>query len=660
MVMTNTSTDRNIVIFPLKQPSNQDYNNLLLNPQLLVLSGEKTDGTIFRVDIGRICYLIRDREDGAHNCKSVTYVALFVDTASLSPIRVNWLKNYLNVVLNKGLGQETIRTELNSLRLFINHCDSSKFKPITFESLLSKYQSFEVELNLRAKLTGKYSLSASTISRRLRAARNFIKYAFCLSEMELLQSIPRLRSIRAFNSSNIETVSLEDGKLYLQACIEYFNQFADAILNNIYPVHVYHPKLDSEHLYWHGTSGATLKELPNCFNDDGAPLDYNSIKKIIAENFNGNMDRGFYNRTLINNRNNWIDGLLTPQKAYAFNLSVYCFFHLYIGFTGANVQPTLDLKLYDLDLSKIGISSFAKKYKNRAGRKVEFTAPSHLKRELIKFLRLRDWAVSLNLDNNNIEDYLFIKISENLTFNRLERNAGDSLIKHSTLFEGITRVSSRELRRLAGEYFIKESKGKVSLVAKKLNNSVATTSKHYTSINIESQAIEINQFHNKLSSKIHMFDRLTNETIPVSIDQDETTAKIAAGRCNITSDSLPQKAFGFNDKAPVPSCHIFESCLYCKFFALHVDFEDIHKLLTLKDAISKTSIIRNDSEHHQAVILPIIYRIDEILSYLNKVNTHLDVKKLISDVADNIDMGIYSKSWSDYIQTLNTKEEITF
>lgn len=651
LTMMNNPTNRQLITLSLKESSSNDYHKLLLNPQLLILSGEQTDGTNFKIDIGRICYLNRDKEIGSHNLKSEIYV----DTTSLSAIRITWLKNYLNVVLNKGWRQETIRTYLSTLRLFLNHCDFSGYRPTTLEGLLKEYQSFEINLYQRAKLTNEHSLSDSTIHKRLSTARNFIEYACGLSEMELLQLIPKPRNTRLSNSNDIRTVSLEDGKVHLQACIGYFNQFADAILNDTYPVHVYHPKLDSEHLYWHAARGTTLKELPNCFNHNGVPLDYNLIKNTIAKNFNGNIEKSFYDRTLINNRNEWIDGLLTIQKTYAFNLSVYCFFQLYLGFTGANVQPTLDLKLSDLDLSKIGISSFAQKYKNRAGRRVEFNAPSHLKRELIKFLKLREWASSLKLNSNHSEDYLFIKISEKRTLTRLDRNAGDSLIRRSPLFEGITKVSSRELRRLSGEYFIKESKGKVSLVAKKLNNSIATTSKHYTSINLESQAIEINKFHSQLSSKIRMFDRVTNEPIPVSLDQDKTTAKIAAGRCNITPDSLPKRAFGFNNEAPEPSCHIFESCLYCKYYALHVDFEDMHKLLSLREAISKTSVIRNDSEHYQAVIAPILYRIDEILSYLNENSPESEVRQLIDEVKDNIEMGIYSIRWSEYIKALNIK-----
>lgn len=653
--MTSNHTDRQLKILSLKDISDQELQKMLLDPQLLIISGENTDGSRFEIDLGRVCYLVRDKELGNHYHKSEDYITAPVNTTSLSVVRILWLKNYLNVVLSKGWRSETIRTELYTLRVFFNHCDFSGFKPTDLESLLNEYRSFEIELYQRAKLNNEYSLSDSTIKKRLTTARNFVKHAFSLSEMELLQKIPKPRNTRLSNSSDIETVSLEEGKVYLQACIGYFNQFADAILNNSYPVHVYHPIIESENLYWHAARGTRLKELPNCFNQKGVPLDYSLIGKTIAKNFNGKMERSFYDRTLINNRNDWINGLLTIQKVYAFNLSVYCFFHIYLGFTGSNVQPTLDLKLSDLDLDKIGISGFAKKYKNRANRKIEFTAPSHLKRELIKFLKLRDWANSLNLDTDHDEDYLFLKISEKHTLKRLSRGAGDSLIKNSPLFEGITKVSSRELRRISGEYFVRESKGKVSLVAKKLNNSIATTSKHYTSINLESQAIEINEFHSQLSSKIRMFDRVTNEPIPISLDRNETTAKIAAGRCNITSDSLPKRAFGFNNEAPEPSCHIFESCLYCKYYALHVDFEDIHKLLSLREAISKTSIIRNDSEHYQAVIAPILYRIDEILSYLNENSSELDARQLIDEVKDNIEMGIYSSRWSEYIKALNVK-----
>ncbi|OOF32929.1 hypothetical protein [Salinivibrio costicola] len=113
---------------------------------------------------------------------------------------------------------------------------------------------------------------------------------------------------------------------------------------------------------------------------------------------------------------------------------------------------------------------------------------------------------------------------------------------------------------------------------------------------------------------------------------------------------IPSRTNGFNSKAPEPTCGTFESCLFCEYFAVHEDFEDIHKLLSLREALNATSMIRNDSEHHEAVVKPAIFRIDEILGFVSKNNRGLG--GVIRQAEDEIEMGNYSRHWSRQIEIL--------
>jgi hypothetical protein len=328
----------------------------------------------------------------------------------------------------------------------------------------------------------------------------------------------------------------------------------------------------------------------------------------------------------------------------------FVFFQIYLAFTAANVQPTLDLKISDIDLSKVGASAFAKKHKFRAGRVVKFEAPSHLKREIIKYLKLREWAESLGL-SGDAEEYLFVKIGESNKLQRLNRSIGATFIRKSLLFKGISKISSRDIRQLAGEYFIRKSQGKVSLVAKKLNNSIATTARAYTSIDMESQAQEMNRYYEELSSQVRYFNRTTHTPLPVSFASEDESERIATGSCSNMNGVTPSKAKGFNSKAPEPSCGTFESCLFCEYFAVHEDFEDIHKLLSLREALNAASMVRNDSEHHEAVVKPAIFRIDEILDFVSKNNRGL--RKVIRQAEEAIEMGNYNRHWSRQIEILS-------
>ncbi|AXN29763.1 hypothetical protein DVV14_00005 [Vibrio coralliilyticus] len=73
---------------------------------------------------------------------------------------------------------------------------------------------------------------------------------------------------------------------------------------------------------------------------------------------------------------------------------------------------------------------------------------------------------------------------------------------------------------------------------------------------------------------------------------EDESERIATGSCSNLDGKVPSRAKGFNAKAPEPSCGTFESCLFCDYFAIHEDFEDIHKLLSLKEALNATSMIR--------------------------------------------------------------------
>jgi hypothetical protein len=322
---------------------------------------------------------------------------------------------------------------------------------------------------------------------------------------------------------------------------------------------------------------------------------------------------------------------------------------MYLAFTAANVQPTLDLKISDIDLNKIGSSAFAKKHKFRAGRAVNFTAPSHLKREILKYLKLRAWAENLGL-GGDAEKYLFVTIGQGNKLQRFDRAGARGLIGKSALFEGITKISSRDIRQLAAEYFIRKSQGKVSLVAKKLNNSVATTARAYTSIDIEAQAQEMNRFHEELSTHVRHFNRTTHTPIPVMLASEGDTERVATGSCANIKGEFPARAKGFNNEAPEPACGTFESCLFCEHFAVHKDFEDMHKLLSLREALSATSMIRNDPEHHEAVVQPALFRIDEILGFVSESDNAF--RKVINKAEEEIEMGNYNKHWSRQIEIL--------
>lgn len=639
--MSNSFSDRQLIEVSTRQVED------IIDPQCTVIVGTRSDGVTFKVDVGRICYTDRENDSGNLRHKTQSYITGLVNESTLSMERIKWLRRYLAEILQKGWRDETVRGKLHSLRYFFDFCDFKGSKPLTLNDLASNYKYYQITLYQKARLSGK-SISSTTLYSKLNTARDFIKTAYELSENEMLSIIPKHRHM-GYSGKERES-SLEDFKRYLQTCITYFNEFSDAILNKIYPIPISLEKSSSKDYYWDSTQSSGIKKLPNCFDSDGKPLPFDDVKSILSSYYNNEESQKiFYENTLINRRNRWIDGELDSKKSYAYNLCVYCFYHIYLAFTAANIQPTLDLKISDLNIENLGLSTFAKKHKYRAGRQVEFSSSPQLKRYLIKFLKLREWLDDLGLDGD-CKEYLFVRIGEQGQLKRFARNSTSSSVKKSTLFEGVQKIPARDIRNLCAEYFIKHSNGNLSLVARKLNNSLATVAKSYTSIDIESQATEMNQYHEKMSNAILRSNRTNRQAISIKTSTEYDTERIPTGSCSNLSDNNPIRAKGFNKEAPNPSCATFESCLFCEFFAVHIDFEDIHKLLSLREALLKSSEIRNDPEHHLTAIEPSLYRIEEIVNILQEKDSK--VIDLINNAQQDIGMQIYNKYWSKHIEFL--------
>lgn len=624
--------------------------------QNLILTGTMSDGRVFRVDIGRLCYIKREPDIHNYFHSYSQYAAIRVDYNSLSAERVLWMKAYLEYMSAKDVRDETIRGILYNVKSFFNYCDFEGSQPVTLDELISHYRSYQLILQQKGR-KGLYKVS--TLSKLLNNARTFIQIACKLSDSEILALIPKFHS--RGNIISERSTNLGDLEKYIQTCILIFNHFSDAILDNIYPVHVRVLESDDESLYWTAPSTQELKNIPNCIDKSGNLASFSDIEGSLSFFFDNDRSRkDFYRNSLVRNRQQWINNPSYYGKVYAYNLCVHCFFRIYLAFTAANVQPSLDLKISDLDLSKVGSTVFAKKYKNRAGKNVHFSASSYLKRLLLKYLKLREWVNTQGYkldETQDINAYLFVTISEHKEIIRLVQGAGWSPMNNSLFFKDIKSISLRDIRNLAAEYIIKHSKGKLSLVAKKLNNTIAMVAKSYTSIDLESQAIEMNKFHEDLTLKVRQFNRDTVDAIPINIIDDikkiDEVERIVTGSCSNLSELMPVRANGFNDSAPEPECGTFESCLFCKFFSVHTDFEDIHKLLSLREALLKTSSIRNDPEHYETAVEPTLYRISEIIKELQDKNAI--VSEVIADVAQAIDEGIYHKYWDKQILIMEEK-----
>jgi hypothetical protein len=124
-------------------------------PQAVVVKGIRADGIIFKVDIGRICYLER-QEDSSRSSGGKHHSYGLVRIDSLSSERIRWLKNYLGWAFRKGWRDETIRGRLHYIRYFFQFCDfGGGSKPTSFSGLVSDYKRYHL-FCLVSKICGRF------------------------------------------------------------------------------------------------------------------------------------------------------------------------------------------------------------------------------------------------------------------------------------------------------------------------------------------------------------------------------------------------------------------------------------------------------------------------------------------------------------------------
>ncbi|CAA0089564.1 Uncharacterised protein [Zhongshania aliphaticivorans] len=641
--MIKKTKDRSIIYLNLQE------TNKVFAAESVVIQGRLADDSVFFVDVGRLCYLERSRVP-VYQSRGKPFTPSEVSAETLSKVRVKWFKSYLNIILHKGWRDETVRGRIYYLRYFFDFCDfDGGIKPTSLDGLLSEYRRFQNQLYQLGRLSTKASLGSTAIMGRLQTARMFIQWAFNFSDSEMVSYIPIPRNSRYTMDADCRNVNSLDAQKFIQTCAMCFYQLSTAILDKKFPINVTVQGSKSKDFYWYAASKAPIKIL-NYNDGDEDFLSLKGFKKNIDTEIvgaNKNVET-VYNNIIIRRRE-WREEGLTTNKTYVFNLCTYCFYHLFLSFTGGNVQPVLDLKVSEIDIDKIGVGEFAFAHKYRAGRKVGFTAPRQLMKESKTYLKLREWAFGFGF-HEACEDFLFVKFGMDGKLMRQQRSAANGLVKKSPFFRGVKIISPKLHRQIASDFFVRKSSGKISLVARKLNNSIATVARSYTGMDVESQAMEMNHFYGELAERINSFNRSTDELIPVEIAKEGESQRTAVGSCNNLNGSPPLRAKGFNDKAPEPKCGTFETCLFCEHFAVHTDLEDMHKLLSLRKALSITSDIRNDLEHYEEVVQPMLYRIDEIVNTVFQSENGRSTA--CEEARDNVEMGYYNEHWARLIQSL--------
>ena len=144
-----------IVAFEKREAFELDLKSMSTakNIQNMILKGVKSDGGIFRVDFGRVCYTKREEDLHSYFDSSNQYTVARVDVSSLSKDRIQWISRYLEYLSKKNLRNESIRSTLYQVKQFFNYCDFEGTQPTTFDDLIVNYQSYQLVLLQKVRST---------------------------------------------------------------------------------------------------------------------------------------------------------------------------------------------------------------------------------------------------------------------------------------------------------------------------------------------------------------------------------------------------------------------------------------------------------------------------------------------------------------------------
>ena len=149
-----------------------------------------------------------------------------------------------------------------------------------------------------------------------------------------------------------------------------------------------------------------------------------------------------------------------------------------------------------------------------------------------------------------------------------------------------------------------------------LQNTPETVMKHYTEGSKDEAQPELTKF----------FSEYRN-TLVISASLPSTP--VAAGQClHLDPVAVPN--------APIePDCSLPEGCLFCDKYRVHADKTDYKKLLSFRYVLENCKTLAHDEEHFKRLLLPVIEKIDELLSQI------LDNSDLSNDTAEKLREDVY-------------------
>lgn len=631
-----------------------DDNVHVIRPELSILNVFNKYASCTRtLDIGSLCYTKR-------GSKLPQHISCPVDLASLDKRRLPIARFMLEELSRRPAS--TAIGMFSECSRFMDWIDTQEqaYEFSNIASMRSAYFAYTANLLMRVRKSGisDSPIKLSTASSYQRAARFIIASTTCLSEKEIKGFATYIPQNRA-NSKHI-SLEVPDSDTqartfatlvcYVEEAYRVLVEGAPLPLNIVSPdnpthylwsVHYASKNPDHFSIAKLLESSPKFPSWPDVVRHFG--LDWGAATTVIERS------RFDQTRYRIAARNSNLRSLVRIRLGIH---AITAGFLAFIAATGCNSSVAKQLRLASLEVVPTTQGKRMSGVKYRAkGKTVLPEFGARFSSVFDKYLKIREWLIA-----NEKTDLAFpIPVSTHRSRDNISVVSTSALRAFKDHLEKILPntawINPTQWRKNISYQYIKLSGGDMLLTAEKLGNTEETIRQSYSRPALEDFVKEMMSFFEAMHQSA--IDRTRSASkIPVSI-VDETThdSKTNIGACTKKTLIQPKHANGFTHYAPTPNCQSPETCIFCIYYGVHADDQDIRRLLSLRYIIETTNV--NDStDHLLSSSAPTKHRIDEILYEI--ADTGKRYAEKITKINSEIATGDLDPFWAIHFDTLVT------
>jgi len=631
----------------------KDANVEVIHSQLAVLMVNNKSSVGKRyLDVGAWCYARRRRGTPQE-------VGSPVDLSSLDHARIPVVQGLIEHLRAK-VSSATTASEFDTIGRFFDWIDAQHrcYAFDDVESMKKAYGDYTQHLLHRMNSSGinGQPIREKTASDYQVAARTVVMLATGLS-------VPEVKAITTYISQkggqarhvNLKLPNADAQAQTFAVLINFINEAHRILVQcGAVPLNLISPSGESIYLYSHQVDTGKAKSAnfslaPLLANSNAFPT-WAEVKMhfgLVGGKEANRIQRAIYDRARQRYRNNNED-LRSHLRQWVGAQAVVVGMLAFIAATSCNLSVAQNLEVDTLEILPTSQGNRFSGTKWRANGKTvypEFGA--RFAPVFKKYLDLRKWIL------NGAESALvFPMLSPQYGFVSIGGIHIKAVKKLFTKALPYTSwVTPTQWRKNVSYQYVRLSGGDMALAAEKLGNTEATLRQSYSRPALEDFAAEMTAFFEEMHKAA--IDRTRSvECIPVRIvDEKRPEAVTGIGACEKAPKTAPKRAQGFTVQAPAPACGDPETCLFCEFYAVHADEQDIRRLLSLRYLIQAIKD-KQPVDHWQNKFGPTLHRIDEVLAAIEDAESRIEAT--INRVRDEVESGALDAFWSIHFDTLVT------